>query len=237
MICETIFLKGTDKMKHKNRLIGALCVNILIVIFEVIALILSVADQGVGNFMFYTQDSNYLAMIVSLLFCVYVVGELRGQGRCPVWIHTLRYIAVSCLMLTFFVVIFILMPAMGEHALSMLYRGSMLYQHTLCPILAVFSFFAFEIENKLPGTAIAKAMIPTLIYAVVTIILNLCRIIEGPYFFLLVYSQPWYMSVLWCVIVLGINGFLAFMVWRLHQFFYKRNKMDAIQKCNKVSLL
>ena len=196
--------------------------NTLIVIFEIIALILSLTAQGVENFMFYTQDSNYLAMAVSLLFCVYAVRELRGKGRCPAWIHILRYIAVSCLMLTFFVVLFILMPAMGENAFFMLYGGSMLYQHTLCPILAVVSFFALEMEHELPKTAIAKAMIPTLLYAVVAILLNLCRVIEGPYFFLMVYAQPWRLSVVLCMLVLGIAGFLALLVWKMHQFLYNR---------------
>lgn len=79
-------------MKHKNRLIDALCINIFIVIFEAIALALSVINQGVGNFIFYTQDSNYLAMIVSLLFCVYAVRELQGKGRSPVWIHTAKFL-------------------------------------------------------------------------------------------------------------------------------------------------
>ena len=188
----------------------------LVVILEVIALVLSVIEQGLGSFVFYTRDSNYLTMAVCLLFCIYAVKELRGKGARPNWLYTMRYISVSCLMLTFFVVIFVLMPSMGENALSMLYEGSMLYQHTLCPILSLFSFFVFETEGRLPKTDMIKALIPTLVYALITIMLNICRVIEGPYPFLMVYSQPWYASVLWCVIILGIAGFLAFAVWRLY---------------------
>lgn len=104
----------------------------------------------------------------------------------------------------------------------MLCEGSMLYQHTLCPILAVFSFLVFEIEDKLPKTDMLKALIPTLVYALIAIMLNICRVIEGPYPFLMVYSQPWYISVLWCVIILGIAGFLAFVMWGLHNVLWKR---------------
>lgn len=121
-----------------------------------------------------------------------------------------------------FVVIFVLMPMIRENALIMLYGGSMLYQHTLCPVLAVFSFFIFEIRNPLPKADLIKALIPTLIYAVTAIILNICKIIEGPYFFLMVYAQPWYMSVIWCIVVLGIAGFLAFILWNLHNFICKK---------------
>ncbi|MBD5111045.1 MAG: hypothetical protein HDT42_00705 [Ruminococcaceae bacterium] len=209
-------------MMHKNKLIGVFCVNLLIIILEFIALVLSLVEQGLESFLFYTRDSNYLAMAVSLLFCIYAVKEMRGKGKLPAWIHSMRYIACSCLMVTFFVVIFVLMPMMGEDALFMLYGGSMLYQHTLCPILAVFSFYVLEMRNNLPKADVIKALIPTLIYAVITITLNICKIIEGPYFFLMVYSQPWYMSVIWCMVVLGIAGFLAFVVWKMYNFVCKK---------------
>ena len=204
--------------RARNKLIGALCVNALIVILEVIALILSLTDQGLESFLFYTQDSNYLAMAISLVFCVYAWKELHRKGEIPNWIHSVRYVSVSCLMLTFFVVLFVLMPMMGENAFFMLYGGSMLYQHTLCPVLAVFSFFVFERKKRLQKADLIKALTPTLVYAIVAIALNICGMIEGPYFFLMVYTQPWYMSVIWCAVVLGIAGVLAFVVWKLHNF-------------------
>lgn len=210
------------KDEEKNKLAAALCVNALIVLFEIIALILSLKDQGFENFLFYTQDSNYLAMAASLFFCIYALKKLRGKGDIPKWIYSFRYITVSCLMVTFFVVLFVLMPMMDENPFFMLYGGSMLYQHTFCPILAAFSFFAFEVTDKLPKKEILKALIPTLSYALIGIILNICKVTEGPYFFLMVYAQPWYASVIWCIVILGIAGFLASVVWVLHNFIYKR---------------
>ena len=209
-------------MKKDNRLVAALCANALIVLFELIALVLSLIDQGLESFQFYTQDSNYLAMAASLCFCLYGVKHLRGEGDMPQWVRTFRYVTVSCLMVTFFVVILVLMPMMGENALSMLYGGSMLYQHTLCPILAAVSFFAFECKAQLPKAEILKALIPTLVYALAAIILNLCHVIEGPYPFLMVYAQPWYASVMWCIVILGIAGLLASGVLALHNRAAKR---------------
>lgn len=210
-------------MKKEYKLKAALCTNVIIVILELIALILSVAEQGIGSFLFYTRDSNYLAMAASLLFCIYAIRELRGKGQVPHWIYSLHYIAVSCLMVTFFVVLFVLMPMMGADAPVMLYQGSMLYQHTLCPVLSLLSLFIFETKNRLPKTDILKALIPTLIYALITIILNILRVIEGPYPFLMVYAQPWYASVIWCVVILGIAWLLAFAVWGLYNFIWKKN--------------
>lgn len=203
-------------MKRDAKLIAALCLNILIVVFELIALVLSLIDQGLDSFQFYTQDSNYLAMAASLCFCIYGAKQLRTKDEMPGWVHTFRYVTVSCLMVTFFVVILVLMPMMGENTLYMLYGGSMLYQHTLCPILAAISFFVFEVEGQLSKRKILKALVPTLVYALAAIILNLCRVMEGPYPFLMVYAQPWYASVLWCVVILGIAGLLAAGVLALH---------------------
>ena len=146
------------------------------------------------------------------------------MGKMPGLLYSVRYISVSCLMVTFFVVIFVLMPMMEENALFMLYGGSMLYQHTLCPVLSLFSFLALEMRDKLPKTDIIKAMIPTLIYAFAAITLNVCRVIEGPYPFLVVYSQPWYASVLWCIVIIGIAGVLAFVVRGIHNFIWQKRK-------------
>lgn len=209
-------------MRKNYKLAGALCANALIVLFEVIALILSLKDQGLENFLFYTQDSNYLAMAASLLFCIYALKKLQGKGDIPKWVYSFRYITVSCLMVTFFVVLFVLMPMMDENPFFMLYGGSMLYQHTLCPVLSAFSFFVFEITDKLPKKEIVKALIPTLSYALISFILNICKVTEGPYFFLMVYAQPWYASVIWCIVILGIAGFLASVVRMIHNFIYKR---------------
>ena len=94
----------------------------------------------------------------------------------------------------------------------------MLYQHTLCPVLAAVSLFAWESAERLPRHEIRNALIPTLVYALVILLLNLCRVVEGPYPFLMVYAQPWYASVLWCAVILGIAALLAWGVLTLHNY-------------------
>ena len=217
-------------MKKEYKLISAFCANGLIVILEAIALILSLMEHGLGNFLFYTQDSNYLAMAASMFFCIYAIKKRKGKGEMPKWVYSLRYIAVSCLMVTFFVVLFVLMPMAGENALFMLYGGSMLYQHTICPLLAMLSFFVFEIKDELPGREILKALIPTLAYALIAITLNICKVIEGPYLCLMGYAQPWYASGIWGILILGIEGVLAFAVWRLHNYICKSVAAFQVQE-------
>lgn len=214
---------------EKRRLALAFLANAAIVGLELIALALSLMEHGLGNFAFYTQDSNYLAAAASLLYCVYAARRLRGGSEIPPWVHSFRYVSVSCLMVTFFVVLFVLMPMAGENALFMLYGGSMLYQHTICPILAAASFFALEGDEPLPKQEISKALVPTLAYALAAVVLNVLRVIEGPYPFLLVYAQPWYMSVLWCAVILGIAGILALGVLSLHNFIVKTKRKERLK--------
>lgn len=215
-------------MEKRRKLILALIINAAIVILELVALALSLMEHGLGNFTFYTQDSNYLAAAASLIYCIHAVKSLRGEEM-PQWVGSLRYISVSCLMVTLFVVLLVLMPMSGENALFMLYGGSMLYQHTICPILAAASFFVLEGYEPLPKRAIVKALIPTLAYALAAVVLNVLRVIEGPYPFLMVYAQPWYLSVLWCVVILGIAGILAFGVLILHNFIVKTKRKERLK--------
>ena len=58
----------------------------------------------------------------------------------------------------------------------------------------------------------AYAVIPTLIYGIVTLILNLARELDGPYPFLQVYRQPAIASVGWFVAIIGGNYLIALAV-------------------------
>ena len=78
----------------------------------------------------------------------------------------------------------------------------MLYTHTLCPLIA---FFAFEIfaPKKFGWRDVWMATGLTLVYGVVIVVLNILRVIEGPYPFLMVYKQPVVMSVVWIAVIVG----------------------------------
>ena len=101
--------------------------------------------------------------------------------------------------------------------------------HIICPVLAAVSFFALEGWAPFPKRDIVKALIPTLAYALVAVILNILRVIEDPYPFLMVYAQPWYMSVLWCVVILGIAAILALSVRSLHNFIVKAKSKEKLK--------
>ena len=151
-------------------------------------------NKNFGSLEMYTVLSNYLALIAS---AVYLINPERRISQ------LLRYTATVCLTVTFIVVIFVFIPMtilagqLAEGVQGMLLRGNMPVHHILCPILSFISFILFEKHSSLTTRDSITAAIPTLLYAIVTGALNILNVMEGPYPFLYVYRQPWYVSVMW----------------------------------------
>jgi hypothetical protein len=205
--------------KERSQRIISLILNILIVIFEIIAFNLSLGRNGLGMFLFYTEDSNYFAALACFLMAIYQYKSLKAKrGIIPNWVKILKYMAVCLLTVTFIVVVCILSPMYGgfKGYQMMLFDGSMLYQHLICPILAFISFIYFEKGLHLNKRVAIKALIPTVIYAVILIILNILKIVVGPYPFLMVYKQAIYLSFLWVILIIGGSFGFAYLVWYLN---------------------
>jgi len=186
-----------------------LTVNIVIVILEIIGFILVFKELGMDSLEYYTEDSNLLLLISSIIF---IIG-LSKNGELPRWFKSLRFVAVVSTTLTLIIVLTVLSwtTDLGLHHL--LFNGSMLYHHTLCPVLAILSFAFVEKYDNLNAV---KGLYFTLIYAAVMIALNVLKIVEGPYPFLLVYKQPVLHSVLWTVIILAITYAIALILKKVN---------------------
>lgn len=169
-------------------------------------------------FIFYTEDSNILsacicAMVaVSQLVCIFTGREL------PRWLHTLKYIATCCLTMTFLTVVFVLGPMYedGNGWYIMLCTSSMLYHHLLNPLAAIFSFVLLERTPRLPRSTVKWALLPTVLYGGIILWLNIQRVVDGPYPFMKVYDQSVQASVLWCIAILLMNYFYAWLLWKLN---------------------
>jgi len=59
-------------------------------------------------------------------------------------------------------------------------------------------------------------VIPTILYAIIIVILNIVRYIEGPYPFFRVYNQSIIVSIIWIVIIMGLVYFISYMLYKLH---------------------
>ena len=175
-----------------------LYLDIAIVVGELVALVLTSFDNGWRQFIYYTQLSNYFLLVTTLAHVYY----LLKKEPVPKKVNRLKYIATCTTTVTFVVVVTVLLPMYKQPYITFLNRAN-LFQHTLCPILAFATLlFMDQVEKR----DCRLALIPTGIYALVMVPLNYFRVLEGPYPFLKVHNQPWYMSILW---LLGI-GLVAF---------------------------
>ena len=192
----------------------ALLCNLALIVLEVLALGEDLLSGNLDIFRYYTQDSNLLALLSSLLFVISIVlALLCGRESVPRWVKCLRYAATCCLTVTFLVVVFVLAPAFGFR--EMLLEGKMLYLHAVCPLVSLLSLLCFEREPGLFPIHTLLALVPTVIYAVVSITLNILRVWEGPYPFLMVYEQSVLASIGWCIAIVGGAYLLAVLLWRL----------------------
>ena len=171
---------------------------------ELIALWQSVRIHGAELFQFYTQDSNLFALLASALLAVVTARALKETGKpVPSWALLLKYMAACCLAVTFVVVLTVLAPMeeMGGYGV-LLFSGSMLYHHLLCPVLALVSFIFLE-PVRTGRRETCLAMLPTLFYAAVAIVLNLLQVLDGPYPFLRILQQSALLSIFWFALILG----------------------------------
>lgn len=196
-------------MNKKNIIIG---LNILLIVLEVIGLSITLKNMGfLETIMFYTELSNFLGLIASLVFVLFLF-----KGEIPKWVRLLKFISVLSLTVTFLVVIFVLGPMYDFNYKSLLFSGSMLYTHLLCPILA-FILFVFLEGGKFSKKECLIANALTIGYSFVMIPLNLFKVVDGPYPFLRVRDQSIFMSIVWIILIMGGSYLLSLGIRRLKE--------------------
>ncbi len=199
--------------KNKKFDIAALFCDFLIIILEFFGLDMVVAEMGLPAFIYYTQLSNAFLLVATIIYGFYLLRRINGgKHKIPRKVELMKYAATICVALTFIVCVTLLSWMTGYGLKAILTRGAMLELHTLCPLLAVASFIFLEKYNIQRGREIWIGLAPTLLYAIVAIVLNILRVMVGPYPFLMVYAQPVYMSVLWCGLILACTYGIALIL-------------------------
>ena len=201
-----------NRLTPSERRLGAILCNAVLVSMQSVGLVMSTISAGWGQFQYYTQDSNYFSMIVSVLFLLTVCRPANRGKPLPEWLAVCRFIATCLLTVTFTVIVFILSPPYGWAGFRFtLFTGENTFFHLLCPVLSFVSFFLFEDRPRAKHVPLL-ALIPTLVYAAVSVILNVARVWSGPYDFLLVYKNPVWLSVVYAVVIVGGAYLAAFLL-------------------------
>ncbi len=175
----------------------SICLNILIIILEVMGLLLAYNSIRSIDLSYYTIDSNIFLLISSSLYLIYRNRRLKI-------ISLLKYSSTLSVLVTFLVVILILLPMLDFNFNYLFLQHGGLFLHLLCPLIAFLSFIFFEshdIDNTLKNCL--RGMYFTIIYAAILISLNILKIVNGPYPFLKVYEQSFSMSVFWIIVIMG----------------------------------
>lgn len=197
--------------KENNK--KAWIINSIIILFSTIGTIWEIWENGWGMLRYYTVDSNIFIAICCFLD---IFWQSREKKERVIWIKNLKYIATCCMMLTFFVVVFILAPMGGVAGLiQILTEGGLLFHHTLCPIAAIISYYRVDCKQfELKKYMTYLGMVPTVFYAIVVVILNIKKKIHGPYPFLYVYEQDIWVSVMWILVILGLAYVIGWILWK-----------------------
>lgn len=196
------------KQVSKKRTSALLLLDISMIAAELWALGSSWQEQGAKLFRYYTQNSNLLALIVCIICTVQGVRRLRG-GKMPRWVRSLRYYSACCLTFTLLVAGFLLTPVdSGLSFSSFMLEGKYLWLHTLCPVIAVIQLF-LQPGRRFHESHALRALLPTILYGAISLLLNAAGAYSGPYPFLRIREQAGYVTAVGCIAVLAVDYFAA----------------------------
>ena len=194
------------KITHKNINI---IINLLIVILEIIGFVLVFKELGITSLEYYTEDSNLLLLLSSIIILIHI----SKNKELPLWFKSFRYIAIVSTTLTLIIVLTVLSWTTDLGLYYLLFHESMLYHHTLCPVLAILSFVFVERYDNLHTI---HGLYFTAVYGIIMIILNALKIVEGPYPFLLVHNQPIIHSIIWTALIFAITYAIALILKKIN---------------------
>ncbi len=185
----------------RNRLVAFLVCNLFIILLELVGLYLVFESIGIVALIYYTQLSNIFLLVAAAINAYSAIKALNNRKKYEISpaVWRIFHAATSVTTVTFLVVVFVLSWMYGS-LWYVLTAGSMLYTHTLCPLIALGTLIASKCFIYADAL---KATYFTLIYGLIAIILNVMHVLEGPYPFLYVYRQPLWATIAW---VIGIFG-------------------------------
>ena len=175
----------------------AVFLNILIIIFEFCGFYLSFKAVKWRIVIYYTEISNFIALIASILL-------LCHSAAVPMW----RYCAVVMLLMTFLITLFILVPSIDNGMQILMLSGNGLFHHLLVPLISLFSYIFLEAHDS----SWYIPVIISLIYGLLMYYLNYIGKMDGPYPFFKVQVQGIKRSVIWIFILLTIVSAISFSV-------------------------
>lgn len=183
--------------------------HLILIVLELAGFVISIGNRGAGILAYYTELSNLAAIISSVLLVAELImrkraGSDQGNGKYHAIVVNLRYLACCMLTMTFLVTVFYLVPITGD-PVRMLFSGSQLYHHLLCPVGSTAAFILLE-KTGIRRKAVLTPVIITFVYGMIMIALNYADLYDGPYPFFQINRIGVFATILW------ITGLLAVII-------------------------
>ncbi len=197
----------------------ALVLNLILVVCEVYTLFN--IKRKVDIFKYYTYLQNFLALIVSVIFCGFIVYNLISGNTIPGTIKGLRYVACCGLIVTMLVFIFFLgggkkLSITEEDFLpGITPKWANFILHYLCPILSTLSLVVFErgvvVDSGIWTLLVA---IPSCVYWVVYGILTASQAWKEPYNFSNS-NQSKFLNIVTIISIPLLFILVTFLIWNI----------------------
>lgn len=203
------------ELERKFNIIGMLIGNSMLFILECITNYIMFAENKWACLKYYTDISNAFALLVSgvMVVCC-VVALIKNKPYLPKWVMEFKLISTTMLLITFTIVVTFLAPWFGVVGyLVFLFGGPMLFTHTICPLFSIISFMTIEKGYRYQFRATSLVILPTLVYGITMIFLNIFGVVVGPYPFLMVYRFHWVIVTLWCAGVILWSYLMSVICW------------------------
>ncbi len=205
----------------KNNKLAILC-NSVMIIFTCVGLYMSIQESDI--FLHFTNDINILLLVSNI---VYILTLLIKKDVAFIGL-LLRYMATACLVLIFIATFYLASTIETTYVEGLkfyLTNKSYLFFNLLNPIISVVSFTRFEGDRRLnKKKTIYLAMLPTLLYGIVLVILNLTNTVVGPYPFLMVNANAPLVSIICMIVILVLNYLIARFILLFNQKHSPRRK-------------
>lgn len=194
MHCRCIMMAGDIMTMY-------MILNLIVIVLECIGLYISISARKLEIFAYYTQLSNLVTIVSSILLVLFGFNDLTVF---------LRYLSTCMLVMTFLITLFVLVP-MGGGFRRLMLSGNGLYHHTLCPILSVYSYIVLEQHTD---CWYVPALV-TLVYGLIMLYMNRIERFDGPYPFFRVNHQSPAATALWVIVLLLIISAISIAVARI----------------------
>ncbi len=183
-----------------------------------------------GFFRFFTNDGNMYSTLVTCVLISFQITILFLKKNPNIIRNNILYLlslgsAVSELVILF-VVLFLLMPFIGPRILIGNY--AMFNLHLLIPVIVAIRFIFFEYKRiKINYINSLYGSIPVLTYGFIILFLIIIKVFNEenkkiPYPFLNFYGNPWWLSIIYLIILFGfIFGFCVLLNY-LNELFQKK---------------